>query len=273
MATRFAQWLAAHLIGNADDPPVEVPFRRDGLWERALPFAIIAVLAEASLLLPPGPQSATATAISLVLLVGVAGAFFLPWDKLPPWTMVLVPLGYTGSLLALVLAANSTVSGLGLLLLVPIVWTALFHRRWESACVVVAVVAAEIVTALVPVALPDDVVARRAFFWMVLGMVISVGLHDLRRRAHRSQREVTVLHEQQAVQSERDRIAERIRESMMRRIMDATLDLSATASRSTDDEEIVRIETVVQNLDKALVDLRSSVYDDSTSRPSDLGRA
>ena len=49
---------------------------------------------------------------------------------------------------------------MGIVLLVPLIWTALFHRRWESACVVAAIVAAEIVISLVESA-PDAVIVRR----------------------------------------------------------------------------------------------------------------
>jgi len=80
---------------------------------------------------------------------------------------VLVPLAYTGSALALSLAGG-TVSGVGIVLLVPLIWTALYHRRWESACVVVAIVAAEIVISLVQSA-PDAVIVRRMLLWGALG--------------------------------------------------------------------------------------------------------
>ncbi len=53
-------------------------------------------------------------------------------------------------------------------------WAALFHQRWESACVVVAIVAAEVVASLVPTAAADSVIARRVLLWAALGTMISV---------------------------------------------------------------------------------------------------
>jgi hypothetical protein len=103
-----------------------------------LPFAAVAGVAEASLALPPGPQSAAGLAVSLILLGAVAGAVFLPWERLPRWSLVLVPLAYLESVLALTLASGGTRSGVQLVLLVPVVWSALFQRPWESACVVAA---------------------------------------------------------------------------------------------------------------------------------------
>ena len=78
------------------DQPPGFPFRGPGLLVRVVPFAVVAVLAEASLALPVGVQSQPAMIVSIVLLLAVAGSFALPWRRLPAWTTVLVPLAYTG---------------------------------------------------------------------------------------------------------------------------------------------------------------------------------
>jgi hypothetical protein len=104
----------------------------------------------------------------VLLLLAVAAAFLLPWPRLPVWASVFVPLLYTGSVLALILAAGAT-SGVGIVILVPLVWTALFHRRWESACVVAAIVVVEVIVSLTPVAAAHSVVARRVLLWALLG--------------------------------------------------------------------------------------------------------
>lgn len=155
---------------------------------RTVPFAAIAVLAEASLALPPGPTSAWPVLASIVLLLATATAFLMPWPRLPGWTPVLVPLVYTGSVLALILAAGAT-SGVGIVILIPLIWTALFHRKWESACIVVAVVAVEVIISLTPVITPSPVMVRRVILWAALGTVISVATHGLRDRVRRSQEE------------------------------------------------------------------------------------
>ncbi|HXF19899.1 MAG TPA: hypothetical protein VN597_05530, partial [Streptosporangiaceae bacterium] len=109
------------------------PWRRDGLLTRIAPFAALAVLAEASLALPPGPVSAGHAVASVLLLAATAAAIaFLPWDGLPSWTKVSVPLLYTFSVYVLIEAAGGSQSGLGLVLFSPLIWTALFHRWWES---------------------------------------------------------------------------------------------------------------------------------------------
>src|ERR1700751_3515200 len=153
-----------------DDPDRSpgYPFRGPGTLIRVAPFAGIAVLAEASLGLSPGPASPWAVAVSLALLLAVAASFALPRERLPAWLPVLVPLAYAGSALALTLAAGTT-SGVGLVILVPLIWTALFHRRWESGCMLIATVAAEVAIWLTPVAGADAVFARRVILWAELG--------------------------------------------------------------------------------------------------------
>jgi hypothetical protein len=167
--------LEPSLLTGTDGPeqPPGYPFRGPGLLVRVLPFAGIAVLAEASLALPPGPVTTWALAVSLMLLLAVAAAFALPWQRLPVWLSVLMPLTYTGSVLALILAAG-TVPGVGIVILVPLIWTALYQRRWESGCIVLVVIAIEVIISLTPVAAPGDVIARRVVLWAALGTVIAV---------------------------------------------------------------------------------------------------
>jgi hypothetical protein len=257
------RWVQGHRGEDLvdDEGSSSSPFRGVNIWERVLPFAVVAVAAEASLLLPPGPQSMIATWISLVLLLAAASAFLLPWDRLPRQLSVLVPLAYTGSVLALVLATRSAVSGLGVVLLVPVVWTALFHRPWESVCVVFGVIAAEVVTSYVPIEETATVVARRVFFWMAISIMISVAIHGLRSRSRRAQREVISLREREAVELDRDRIAARVRESTIRRVTSASLNIAGFAGRSTSIDGEKRIRAALGELDQVIVDLRNAVFD------------
>jgi signal transduction histidine kinase len=248
------------------------PFRREGLWERVLPFAGIAVLAEGSILLPPGPRSAVGAYVSLLLLLIVGGAFLLPWERLPVWASVLVPLTYAGSVLALVLATNSSASGLGLVLMVPVVWTALFHRPWESACVVTAVVTAALVMSYVPVASSDGVVIRRVFLWAAVGGVVSVSIHALRDRTRRAEHLSASLQRDANVQEERDRIAQRVRESTLHRITGASLILAGTIGQPSEKDVNARMREVLQDLDEVVAELRSAVYDTPNRRTARVSR-
>ena len=246
---------------GSDQPP-GFPFRGPGLLARVVPFAVVAVLAEASLALPVGVQSQPTVIVSIVLLLAVAGSFALPWPWLPAWTTVLIPLAYTGSVLALILAAGTT-AGVGLVILVPLVWTALFHQRWESACVVVAIVAVEVVTSLVPTAAADSVTARRVLLFAALGTMISVATHGLRDRIAHSQRESARLHERLSeviVQQDRDRIAAGLQDEVIQRVFAAGLSLQSAASLSGQPSVRQRVEAASDELDQVLRLLRDTVF-------------
>ena len=253
------------LLTGTDDPdrPPGYPFRGPGLLTRVAPFAAIAALAEASLALPSGgPVPALAVAMSLVLLVAVAAAFALPWERLPGWLSVLVPLAYTGSMLVLILAAGST-SGVGIVILVPLIWTALFHRRWESGCVVAAVVAVEVIVSLTPVAAPDEVIARRVILWAALGTVIAFATHELRERSSRARREAARLHGQVTeltLIQDRDRIAKDLQNKVIQQVFAVGMDLQSAAMLTTQPEVRNRILSAADGLDQALRLTRDAVF-------------
>jgi diguanylate cyclase (GGDEF)-like protein len=159
------------------------PFRRAGLGRRALPFAAVAVIAEASLALPPGPGSNGYTVLSAVLLVVTAGAIILlPWPRLPAWATVLVPVTYAWAVCTLILATGTSASGVGIVILIPLFWSVLFHRRWDSFVVVASIVLVEVVTSLTPVRAADVVLLRRVVFWSLIGILVTVATHGLRDR-------------------------------------------------------------------------------------------
>ena len=252
--------------GSADAAPSAagpdgLPFSGPGLLARAAPFALVAVAAEASLALPPGTHAWLAVTVSLVLLASTGLAFLLPWKRLPAWASVLVPLAYTGSVLALTLAAG-TVSGVGIVILVPLIWTTLFHRRWESACVVAAIVAAEIVVSLVQSA-PDAVIVRRVLLWGALGALLAVATHGLRDRIRRSQQAAARLQEQIGelmVVQDRDRLAADLQGSVVQRIFAAGLNLQSVLSMVTQTEVRRRVEASVADLDDAIRLLRQAIF-------------
>lgn len=162
------------------------PFQRSGLGRRLFPFAAVAVLALASLALPPGPKSDADVVAATILLVLTSGAVLAPWPRIPSVFTVLVPLAYTASVLMLILAAGGYTSGVGIVLLVPLVWTALYHRPWESGIVVVGIVAVQAITSLTPVPVASAVIIRRLIFWTAMGVVVSVAVHELRAQVRRT---------------------------------------------------------------------------------------
>src|SRR5580658_2469811 len=169
------------------DPLTAQPFARPGLSHRLWPFAAVALLTEASLVLPPGPTSTTEAVLSLIFLLAVAAVIFLLSRSRASSAMtVLVPVLYVVSVLFLNLATGGSKSGTGIVILIPLIWTALYHRRWESFVVVAAIVGAQIATAITPVQLSDTAILRRVVLWSALGLLISLATHELRERLLRT---------------------------------------------------------------------------------------
>lgn len=238
------------------------PFRGPGLAARVLPFAVVAVLAEVSVALPPGAASVPATVASVVLLLATGAAFALPWAGLPGWVPVLVPLLYTGSVLALTIGAGTS-SGVAIVALMPVVWTALFHRPRDSAVVVAAVVTAVIVFSLVPTADTAAVIIRRLVFWAALGALISVATQGLRGRIRRAQAESARLQEwlrEVSLMRDRDRIASDLQDRVIQRIFTASLSLQAGLAMTANADLSHRIEGATRELDEATRLVRQSIF-------------
>lgn len=170
------------LLTDAAPFPHEPGTTRRGSVRHALPFAVVALLGEASLALSPASVSLGYALLSAALLGAVAAALFLPWRRFPRWTTVLLPLLGVGWVLTLILATGSSASGVGIIVLTPLIWSVLYHRRWESLVVVGAIVLTEVITGLTPVRVSDAVLLRRIVFWVALGFLISVATHALRDR-------------------------------------------------------------------------------------------
>ncbi|RAJ75294.1 MULTISPECIES: hypothetical protein [unclassified Streptomyces] len=268
MKTPATHWRA---LADTDGPRVGRQFRQPDLLPRAAPFALVSVIATAGALVPHGDlESWPAYLCSAVLLVLCAGGFLLPWERLPGWSPVLMPLLYTVSVLALILASGAA-SGIGLVLLVPLIWTVLFHHRWESACVVAAVVVVQAVSSVAQ-ASPDVVIARRIVLWTALGGLIAVATHGLRDRIKSSLVANTALQaevRELSLARERERIASGLREGVVRKVFDTGLELHGTAAMIGEGPARTRLLHCVAELDDAIQDLRQSVFDlgDSPDAP------
>jgi diguanylate cyclase (GGDEF)-like protein len=167
---------------KAEEPGDASPGR--AALARALPFLVVAGVAEASLIFLPSPVSLRDALLSTALLVATGLCLLLPWRSLPSWADVLIPLLFTASALMLMLAVGNSAQGvsLDLLAFLPIVWTALYLQPWKSAVVLGAVVVAQLMATLSPVALSDPMRIRRLVFWTVVGGLVVYSIGELRRR-------------------------------------------------------------------------------------------
>ena len=59
----------------------------------------------------------------------IAAAFLLPWERLPDWAWLIIPIGYIAVIAIIRDAQGGTHSGLVVVYLLPIVWLSLYGRR------------------------------------------------------------------------------------------------------------------------------------------------
>lgn len=151
---------------------------------------------------------------------------------------------------------------MGLVLLLPPIWTVLFHRPWESACVVAAIVIAEIVVSVAQSA-PDAVTARRVLLWAALGGLLAVAAHGLRDRIQRSQQAAARLEErlrELMIVEDRDRLAAELQSSVVQRIFAAGLKLQGVLSLAPGGEVRHRVESSLDDMDDAIRLLRQAIF-------------
>ena len=251
-------------ISAAPGRPPGYPFRGPALLARVAPFAIVMIVAEASLALPSGGRTSAWPGIaSLVLLAATAAAFALPWPRLPVWMSVLVPLLAAGWVLAVLEAEGGAHVGLAPIALIPALWTGLFHRQWESACIVAAIAALEVTDSLIPAAASAGVITRRVILWVVLSGLIVVAAHGLRDRIRRSQQLTTRLQErlrELTLLEDRDRIAANLQDRVIQPIFSAGLTLQGAAALAAEPEVSQRITESVSGLDEVLRALRETIF-------------
>lgn len=113
------------------------PLRSDGRWVRALPFAVIALVAVVLTLIPTGTADAEGAHIDAAVWAGmlfaviVLAVLLVPWDRLNPNLQFAVPFGYMVVVLLLRHAQGSGDSGYTILYILPIAWLALYSPTWQ----------------------------------------------------------------------------------------------------------------------------------------------
>lgn len=121
---------------------------RTGIVQRVAPFAAAAVLAFATVPLPPGNTETIALVGAAALTAAIIlAALVAPWHRLPAWLQVAPPLAYVGVVALLRHAEGGATSGYAMLLMLPVFWLALYGTRLQ---VLLAAVAAGLAL-LVPI--------------------------------------------------------------------------------------------------------------------------
>jgi signal transduction histidine kinase len=170
---------------------------------RVLPFASVALLGQLSALWPPGPSNQGAYAVSTVLLlVLLLAAFTLGARRgfTKPGAWIVRASVYAVSVAFLMVATGGVDSGLGALLLIPVVGVALYGTPRESVAIAVGVLVALVVVSVVGPPHIHSSTPRRIVVMESIVVVISVAVHVLRRQLTESNlRTVQLLHHEEAI--------------------------------------------------------------------------
>lgn len=126
-ARAAATWLA-----SSDFSPAAGPLAREGLLQRAWPFVLAGVAARVMLWLPNSlvTDRAALYAAGATTLTLLAAAVFVPWRRLPIWTQGLIPLAFLG-VVALLRESTGGVAGYAVLVMLPVLWLALYGALWQ----------------------------------------------------------------------------------------------------------------------------------------------
>jgi diguanylate cyclase (GGDEF)-like protein len=143
-------------------------------------FGGLQVLALASVLIPNGPQRAGWYVAAVVFTLAVAAMrLAMPWSRVPRWFRV-VPLLIATAAIGCLIHSATTSTGLGSLLLLPLLYSAFYGAQWESYALIPAI---GLTQGLIGLSNNDSaiVLTRLLVFWVALLVMISVAAHSLRR--------------------------------------------------------------------------------------------
>src|SRR3954471_16551979 len=157
------------------------PFRREGLLRRSGPFLVAMLLSYAAIRLPAIERdNSELISAALLNLLLIAMVVFLPWQRLPRTADLLPPLLYMVVITLLRDGLGGSVSAYLTLLILPVLWLAMYGTRAQLAVSVVGVA----VLLTMPVLLigdPEytDEEWRRALLWVTVAGIMGLAVQDL----------------------------------------------------------------------------------------------
>jgi PAS domain S-box-containing protein len=93
-------------------------------------FALVAIGTVLIAVIPfPHEARREISVAGVIFFVLVAAAFLLPWERLPDWAWLVIPIGYIAVIAIIRDAQGGSDSGLVVVYLLPIVWLSLYGRR------------------------------------------------------------------------------------------------------------------------------------------------
>jgi PAS domain S-box-containing protein len=175
-----ARRLAAKLLVG-DFAPSEGPLSRRGLVRRAWPFALAGVV---TVIMFAFPTTKVSDYVTLAVAAGLSAALiaavvFVPWQRLPEWTQAGVPFAFLG-VIALLRESTGASAGFGVLVMLPVLWLALYGAAWQLATSI-ALSALVFVAPVVIIGGPDYEASslERYVLWPVTAAVIGGSTYRL----------------------------------------------------------------------------------------------
>lgn len=153
-----------------------------GLARRITPFALIAVLAPIFALFPPSAASSSPLFWASIVLLGAIAIVtaVVPWNRLPSWPQMAIPLAYLVCVGLLRDAGGGAASGFGSLVWVSVFWVALYGNTRQ---LVVTIIAGAIVFFGPPLVTSGDVYPDLEFvrgsIWLLVTTVLSAIVNRL----------------------------------------------------------------------------------------------
>jgi GGDEF domain-containing protein len=157
------------------------PFRREGLLRRTAPFAVAMVVAFAAIRLPSVERDAgQLLSAGLLNLALVALVLLLPWDRLPRTADLLPPLIYMVVVALLRDGLGGAFSAYSTLLILPVLWLAMYGTRAQLAISVVGVAVLLAMPALL-IGPPEytNEEWRRTLLWVTVAGILGLAVQDL----------------------------------------------------------------------------------------------
>jgi diguanylate cyclase (GGDEF)-like protein len=157
------------------------PLSDPGAAGRVAPFAGAAIIAVVLVLLPPtSSDGSILTAAAALTAVVIAAALLVPWVRLPPWCQAAVPLTFFAVVALLRPAGGGATSGYSPLMMLPILWLAIYGSRVQLGLAIVATGA----TFLAPRILVGDPLYpstgwRESVIWVATGLLAGSAIQKL----------------------------------------------------------------------------------------------
>jgi len=165
------------------------PLSDPGAAGRVAPFGGAAVIALVLMLLPPNAANPSLlTAAAVLMAIVIAAALLVPWRRLPAWCQASIPLSFFIVVALLREAGGGAISGFSPLVLLPILWLAIYGSRTQFRLGIAATAATFIAPQiLVGPPLYPATGWRGAVLWVAIGLLAGSAIQQLVEQSrHRS---------------------------------------------------------------------------------------